>query len=46
MTGEVGFSDWPDCAGYYLLGEEAYDHFCDSNEEGLEFLKEVIARNS
>jgi hypothetical protein len=46
MAGEVGFSDWPDNAGYYLLGEEAYDHFCDNNEEGLEFLKEVIARNS
>jgi hypothetical protein len=46
MAGEVGFSDWPDCAGYYLLGEEAESYFHDSNEEGLEFLKEVIARNS
>jgi hypothetical protein len=46
MAGEVGFSDWPSCAGYCLLGGEAEFHFHDSNEEGLEFLKEVIARNS
>jgi hypothetical protein len=46
MAGEVGFSDWPEYAGYYLLGAEAEDHFFDNYEEGLEFLKEVIARNS
>ena len=46
MAGEVGFSveSWE--AGYCLLGEEADSHFHDSNVEGLEFLKEVIARNS
>jgi len=46
MAGEVGFSDWPICAGYCLLGGEAESHFHESNEEGLGFLKEVIARNS
>lgn len=46
MAGEVGFSDWPICAGYCLLGGEAEFHFHDSNEKGLKFLKEVIARNS
>jgi hypothetical protein len=46
MAGEVGFSEFPSTAGYYLLGAEAKSHFQDSNEEGLEFLKEVIARNS
>jgi hypothetical protein len=46
MAGEEGFSDWPEYAGYYLLGAEAEGHFFDDNEEGLEFLKKVIARNS
>ena len=46
MAGEVGFSEEPERAGFLLLGEEAYRHFGDSNEEGLNFLKEVIARNS
>jgi len=46
MAGEVGFSDWPAYASYCLLGGEAEGHFFDSNEEGLKFLKEVIARNS
>lgn len=46
MSGEVGFSDWPNNAGYCLLGAEAQSHFQDNDDEGLEFLKEVIARNS
>ena len=46
MAGEVGFSKEPWEAGYLLLGREAEEHFVDSNEEGLDFLKEVIARNS
>jgi hypothetical protein len=46
MAGEVGFSGYAQAVGYCLLGEEAESHFFDSNEEGLEFLKEVIARNS
>ncbi len=46
MAGEVGFSDWPNCAGHYLLGAEAESHFFDCNEQGLDFLKKVIARNS
>ncbi len=46
MAGEVGFSELSATAGYYLLGAEAESHFHDSNEKGLKFLKEVIARNS
>jgi hypothetical protein len=46
MAGEVGFSESSPTAGYYLLGAEAESHFHDSNEKGLKFLKEVIARNS
>jgi hypothetical protein len=46
MAGVVGFSELPSTAGRLLLGDEAESHFHDSNEEGLEFLKEVIARNS
>jgi hypothetical protein len=46
MAGEVGFSGYAQAVGYCLLGEEAECHFHDSNDEGLEFLKEVIARNS
>jgi hypothetical protein len=46
MAGEVGFSKEPWEAGSLLLGEEANGHFSDSNEKGLDFLKEVIARNS
>ena len=46
MAGEVGFSKEPWEAGYLLLGHEAEEHFQDSNEKGLDFLKEVIARNS
>lgn len=46
MAGEVGFSLEPSTAGHCLLGDEAYAHFFDNNKEGLEFLKEVIARNS
>ena len=46
MAGEVGFSKEPWGAGYLLLGHEAEEHFQNSNEKGLDFLKEVIARNS
>lgn len=46
MAGEVGFSVSSSYAGFTLLGREAYSHFFVSNPEGLEFLKEVIARNS
>lgn len=46
MAGEVGFSELPATAGYYLLGEEAESHFFDSYGRGLGFLKKVIARNS
>ncbi len=46
MAGEVGFSALPCRAGQRLLGDEAYSHFFDCNEQGLDFLKKVIARNS
>lgn len=46
MAGEVGFSKEPREAGFLLLGQEAEEHFYDVGEEGLEFLEEVIARNS
>jgi len=46
MAGVKGFSTDSVSAGYFLLGLEAFSHFMDSNEEGLAFLKEVIARNS
>jgi hypothetical protein len=46
MAGEVGFSELPDRAGRLLLGDEAGSHFFDTNEDGLKFLKKVIARNS
>jgi hypothetical protein len=46
MAQVKGFSTYPEDAGYYLLGNEAHSHFMDSDEEGLAFLKEVIARNS
>ena len=46
MAQAKGFSTDPESAGYYLLGHEAQSHFMDSDEEGLAFLKEVIARNS
>jgi hypothetical protein len=46
MTQAKGFSYNPDVVGYHLLGSEANSHFWDNNEEGLAFLKEVIARNS
>jgi hypothetical protein len=46
MAGEVGFSEFPDRAGRLLLGDEAASHFFDNNEDGLNFLKKVIARNS
>jgi hypothetical protein len=46
MAGEVGFSELPSTAGRLLLGGEAASHFFDSNEDGLNFLKKVIARNS
>ena len=46
MAGVKGFSINPESAGYNLLGYEAFSHFMDNNEDGLAFLKEVIARNS
>ena len=46
MAGQKGFDLNPETAGRLLLGEEAACHFRDSNEDGLAFLKEVIARNS
>ena len=46
MAGELGFKKIPERAGYLLLGQEAWQHFKDSNIEGLAFLKAVIARNS
>jgi hypothetical protein len=46
MAGEVGFSEFPERAGRLLLGDGAASHFFDTNEDGLNFLKEVIARNS
>jgi len=46
MAGEVGFSLLPAQAGHCLLGGEASYHFIDSNKNGLEFLRKVIARNS
>ena len=46
MAGQKGFDISPYLAGARLLGEEAAYHFHDSNEDGLAFLKEVIARNS
>jgi hypothetical protein len=46
MAGEVGFSELPSTAGRLLLGDEAASHFFNTNEDGLNFLKEVIARNS
>jgi hypothetical protein len=44
MCGELGFTTDPITAGERLLGPEARLHFYDSNEDGLAFLKEVIAR--
>jgi hypothetical protein len=46
MAGEVGFSEFPGRVGRLLLGDDAGSHFFDSNEDGLNFLKKVIARNS
>jgi hypothetical protein len=46
MAGVKGFSINPESAGHRLLGFEAFSHFMDNNEDGLAFLKEVIARNS
>jgi hypothetical protein len=46
MAGEVGFSKLPSTAGQLLLGDEAGSHFFVTNEDGLDFLKKVIARNS
>ena len=46
MAGEVGFSELPSTAGRLLLGDGAASHFFNCNEDGLDFLKEVIARNS
>jgi hypothetical protein len=44
MCGELDFTTDPITAGGRLLGPEARLHFYDSNEDGLAFLKEVIAR--
>lgn len=44
MCGELGFTVHPRIAGNRLLGEEAESHFSDTTEDGLAFLKEVIAR--
>jgi len=46
MAGIQGFTIYAGQAGSALLGREAERHFMDTNEDGLEFLKEVIARNS
>lgn len=46
MAGETAFSYGPEYVGHILLGEEASDRFHDDTSEGLDFLKEVIARNS
>ena len=46
MAGVRGFSISPWRAGEFLLGPEAFSHIHDNNQEGLDFLKEVIARNS
>jgi hypothetical protein len=46
MAGVQGFTTYAGDAGHALLGYEAQCHFMDTNEDGLEFLKEVIARNS
>ena len=44
MCGELGFTVHPRIAGNRLLGEEAESHFSDTTEDGLVFLREVIAR--
>jgi hypothetical protein len=44
MCGELGFTVHPRIAGNRLLGEEAESHFSDTTEDGLAFLREVIAR--
>jgi hypothetical protein len=46
MAGRKGFTESPWEVGTFLLGQEARYHFWDSDEVGLDFLKEVIARNS
>lgn len=46
MAGPQGFTMFTESAGFALLGYEAVSHFMDTNEEGLAFLKKVIARNS
>lgn len=46
MSNNVYVNCGTENAGAMLLGLEAYSHFLDTNEDGLEFLKEVIARNS
>ena len=46
MAGVKGFSISANLAGRFLLGSEASCHFDDNNQNGLAFLKEVIARNS
>ena len=45
MAGVEWFTDAPDLAGILLLGAEAKRYFMVRDEEGLAFLKEVIARN-
>jgi hypothetical protein len=46
MAGVQGFRAIASEAGSFLLGYEVRCHFMDTDEDGLEFLKEVIARNS
>jgi len=46
MAGSKGFNLHPGTVGVLLLGEEAADHFNDTNSEGLTFLKSVIASHS
>ena len=46
MAGEEAFAMYPLKAGRQLLGFEAAKHFNDNEYTALQYLKEVIARNS
>ena len=46
MAGEFGFTLLPHVVGGMLLGDEAQEHFYNTDRGGLAFLKKVIARNS
>jgi hypothetical protein len=46
MAGEEAFTTYPLDAGLRLLGREAVRHFHNNEYTALQYLKEVIARNS